>query len=118
MARAQASAWPHRAALAAAGHAIEHFQRRGKAINYTVIALSAGVSRTWLHRQDQIRDQISELRQQHAAPAARGGQGELAATTGELARPGIHRAGRRSISLDAVDRPCRTSQPHSRTKMR
>jgi hypothetical protein len=69
---AQANARRHQAALAAARHAIEQLQREGTAINYTVVALSAGVSRTWLYRQDQIRDLISQLRQQHQqhAPAA------------------------------------------------
>ena len=66
---AQANARRHQAALAAARHAIEQFQREGTAINYTAIARTAGVSRTWLYRQDQIRDLISQLRQQHA-PAA------------------------------------------------
>jgi len=66
---AQANARRHQAALAAARHAIEQLQREGTAINYTAIARTAGVSRTWLYRQDQIRDLISQLRQQHA-PAA------------------------------------------------
>lgn len=63
---AQANARRHQAALAAARHAIEHLQREGTAVNYTVVARSAGVSRTWLYRQDQIRSLISQLRQQHA----------------------------------------------------
>jgi hypothetical protein len=67
---AQANARRHQAALAAARHAIEQLQHEGKAINYTVVAHSAGVSRSWLYRQDQIRDLISQLRQQHAPAAA------------------------------------------------
>jgi Family of unknown function (DUF6262) len=67
---AQANARRHEAALAAARHAIERLQREGKAVNYTVVALSAGVSRTWLYRQGQIRDLISQLRQQHVPAAA------------------------------------------------
>jgi hypothetical protein len=67
---AQANARRHEAALAAARHAIEQLQREGKAINYTVVAHSAGVSRTWLYRQGQIRDLISQLRQQHAPAVA------------------------------------------------
>jgi uncharacterized protein DUF6262 len=67
---AQANARRHQAALAAARHAIEQFQREGTAINYTAIAHSAGVSRSWLYRQSQIRDLISQLRQQHAPAAA------------------------------------------------
>ncbi len=67
---AQANARRHDAALAAARHAIEQLQREGTAINYTTVAHSAGVSRTWLYRQDQIRDLISQLRRQHAPAAA------------------------------------------------
>jgi hypothetical protein len=66
---AQANARRHQAALAAARHAIEQLQRERTAINYTAIAHSAGVSRSWLYRQSQIRDLVSQLRQQHA-PAA------------------------------------------------
>ncbi len=66
---AQANTRRHEAALAAACHAIEQLQREGEAINYTAVAHSAGVSRSWLYRQDQIRELISQLRQQHA-PAA------------------------------------------------
>lgn len=66
---AQANARRRQAALAAARHAIEQLQREGTAINYTAVARTAGVSRAWLYRQNQIRDLISQLRQQHA-PAA------------------------------------------------
>ena len=59
---AQANARRHQAALAAAQHAIEQLQREGKAINYTTVARTAGVSRPWLYRQDQIRDLISQQR--------------------------------------------------------
>jgi hypothetical protein len=67
---AQANARRHQAALTAARHAIEQLQREGKTINYTAVAHSAGVSRTWLYRQDQIRELISQLRQQHPPAAA------------------------------------------------
>jgi hypothetical protein len=67
---AQANARRHQAALTAARHAIEQLQREGTAINYTAIARTAGVSRAWLYRQDQIRDLISQLRQQHAPATA------------------------------------------------
>jgi hypothetical protein len=67
---AQANARRHQAALAAARHAIEQLQRGGTAINYTTVAHSAGVSRSWLYRQGQIRDLISQLRHQHAPAAA------------------------------------------------
>ena len=66
---AQANARRHQAALAAARHALEQLQREGQAISYSSVARTAGVSRPWLYRQDQIRDLISQLRPQHA-PAA------------------------------------------------
>jgi Family of unknown function (DUF6262) len=71
---AQANARRHQAALAAARHAIEQLQREGTAINYTAVAHSAGVSRSWLYRQGQIRDLISQLRNQHAPAAAAAAQ--------------------------------------------
>ena len=65
---AQANARRHQAALAAAHHAIEQLRREGKPVNYAAVAHAAGVSRTWLYRQDQIRDLISQLRD-HEPPA-------------------------------------------------
>ena len=38
-------------------------------MNYAAVAHAAGVSRTWLYRQDQTRDLISQLRD-HEPPAA------------------------------------------------
>ena len=38
-------------------------------MNYAAVAHAAGVSRTWLYRQDQIRDLISQLRDQPPAAA-------------------------------------------------
>jgi hypothetical protein len=66
---AQANARRHQAALAAARHAIDQLRREGKPVNYAAVAHAAGVSRTWLYRQDQIRDLISQLRD-HKPPAA------------------------------------------------
>jgi len=67
---AQANARSHQAALSAARHAIEQLQRQGQAVNFSTVAQSAGVSRGWLYRQDQIRDLISRQRalQPPAAP--------------------------------------------------
>jgi len=59
---AQANARCHQAALSAARHAIEQLQRQGQAVNFSTVAQSAGVSRGWLYRQDQIRDLISRQR--------------------------------------------------------
>ena len=68
---AQANARRRQAALAGPrpGTPSSSSSARGTAINYTAVARTAGVSRAWLYRQNQIRDLISQLRQQHA-PAA------------------------------------------------
>jgi hypothetical protein len=64
---AQANARRHQAALAAARHAIDQLRREGRAVSYAAVAHAAGVSRTWLYRQDQIRDLIGQLRDQPPA---------------------------------------------------
>jgi ABC-type Fe2+-enterobactin transport system substrate-binding protein len=68
---AQANIRRHQAALAAARHAINQLRREGRAVSYTAIAHTADVSRTWLYRQDQIRDLIGQLRDQPPAAARR-----------------------------------------------
>ena len=65
---AQANARRHQAALLAARQAIQELQRQGQPVNFSTVAQSAGVSRGWLYRQDQIRDLIS--RQQALKPPA------------------------------------------------
>ncbi len=59
---AQANAQRRQAALSAAHHAIQQLQRQGQAVSFTTVAQSAGVSRAWLYRQDQIRDLITRQR--------------------------------------------------------
>ena len=66
---AQANDRRHQAALLAARHAIQELQRQGQPVNFSTVAQSAGVSRGWLYRQDQIRDLISQ--QAPKPPAAR-----------------------------------------------
>jgi len=67
---AQANARRHQAALAAAHHAIYQLRREGKPVTYAAVAYAAGVSRTWLYSQDQIRDLISDLRKDEPPAAA------------------------------------------------
>ena len=67
---AQANARRHQAALSAAHHAIQQLQRQGQPVTFSTVAQSAGVSRGWLYRQDQIRDLISQ-QQALKSPAAR-----------------------------------------------
>jgi hypothetical protein len=66
----QANTRRHQAALSAAHHAIKQLQRQGQAVSFSTVAQSAGVSRGWLYRQDQIRDLISRQRALEP-PAAR-----------------------------------------------
>jgi Family of unknown function (DUF6262) len=66
----QANARRHQAALSAAHHAIQQLQRQGRPVSFSAVAQSAGVSRGWLYRQDQIRDLISH-QQALKPPAAR-----------------------------------------------
>jgi Family of unknown function (DUF6262) len=65
----QANARRHQAALQAAHHAIQQLQRQGRPVSFSTVAQTAGVSRGWLYRQDQIRDLIS--RQRALQPPAR-----------------------------------------------
>jgi len=65
---AQANARRHQTALSAAHHAIQQLQRQGRPVTFSTVAQSAGVSRGWLYRQDQIRDLISQ--QQALKPTA------------------------------------------------
>ena len=67
---AEANARRRQAALSAAHHAIQQLQRQGRAVSFSTVAQSAGVSRGWLYRQDQIRDLISH-QQALKPPAAR-----------------------------------------------
>jgi len=68
---ARANAQRHQAALSAARHAINQLQHQGQAVNFSTIAQSAGVSRAWLYRQDQIRDLISRQQALKPPPARR-----------------------------------------------
>jgi hypothetical protein len=59
---AQAAADRHQAALTKASDAIEHLDRSGQAITFSAVAVTAGVSRTWLYRNPGIRNLITGLR--------------------------------------------------------
>ncbi len=63
---AQAAAARHQATLSRAFNAIEHLNSPGQPVNFSAAAAAAGVSRTWLCRNPEIRDLISRLR---SAPA-------------------------------------------------
>jgi hypothetical protein len=59
---ARANARRHDAALTAARDAIGHIQGEGGTLNFGAVATAAGVSRSWLYRQPEIRELISQLR--------------------------------------------------------
>jgi len=45
-----------------ASQAIERLDQQGEPITFAAIAAAAGVSRTWLYRQDDLRELIRRLR--------------------------------------------------------
>jgi len=101
---AQANARRHQAALSAAHHAIQELQRQGQAVNFSTVARSAGVSRGWLYRQDQIRDLISR-RQALRPPAARRATAQRA--TADSLRQRLDAARAENIRLRAENRTLR-----------
>ena len=52
----------HRYALSAARRAIEQLCREGKPVNFVAVSRAAGVSRPWLYRQAELREDIDRLR--------------------------------------------------------
>ena len=60
----------HELARAKAIQAIRELDRAGTAVTFTVVAGTAGVSRSWLYSQPDIRDQIQRLRDATSRSAA------------------------------------------------
>jgi hypothetical protein len=52
----------HHATLRRATNALQRLERRGEAVTFRRVAETAGVSRSWLYRQPQLRDEINRLR--------------------------------------------------------
>ena len=95
---AKANARRHQLALLAAQHAIDQLCREGKAVNFGSVSRAAGVSRAWLYRQADVREEHRPSPLLGAASAAGGrttGEPQLAPST-----PG--------------DRPGRDKPPESR----
>jgi hypothetical protein len=65
---AKANARRHQAAVVAAHSAIEKLCREGGAVNFGAVSRAAGVSRSWLYRQADVRESIGRLRS--SAPPA------------------------------------------------
>ena len=52
----------HDATLRRATSALQRMARRGEQVTFRRVAETAGVSRSWLYRQSQLREEISRLR--------------------------------------------------------
>jgi hypothetical protein len=52
----------HDATLSRATNALQRLARRGEPVTFRRLAETAGVSRSWLYRQPQLRDEITRLR--------------------------------------------------------
>ena len=59
----------HEHTLARAEEAIRRQRRRGGTVTYRSLAEAAGVSRSWLYRQESLRQQIDQLRDYSATRA-------------------------------------------------
>ena len=70
------------AAAARAEAALEALRRQAKPVNFAQIAKAAGVSRSWLYRQPEIREQIERMRE--AQPRMQRGQSPQRATADSL----------------------------------
>jgi hypothetical protein len=70
----RAAAARHQDARHRASEAIQHLDRQGQPVTFAAVAAAGRVSRTWLYRQDDLRELISRLRvdngRQLRAPAA------------------------------------------------
>jgi hypothetical protein len=69
---AEASRRRHKQARDRATWAIDAAARRGTSPTVAGIASAAGVSRSWLYTQDDLRAAIAELRQRRPAPSRSG----------------------------------------------
>jgi hypothetical protein len=65
----RAAAQRHQRAVTRARAAIEALDRSARPVTFTAVARTAGVSRAWLYRQDELRDAIVRLRLQPSAIA-------------------------------------------------
>lgn len=67
---AEAAARRHELTRAKAIQALRELDRAGKPVTFAAVASAAGISRSWLYTQPDIRDQVQRLRR-----AARHGSG-------------------------------------------
>ena len=65
----------HELTRAKAVKALHDLQRQGVPVAFGVVAATAGVSRSWLYRQADLRQQIDQLRQTEPASTSHAAEG-------------------------------------------
>lgn len=79
----------HEATLRRAEHTVERLARRGEPVTFRRVAEAAEVSRSWLYRQDELREQIDQLRD-HSATRARAAVPSAERATADSLRQQLH----------------------------
>ena len=87
----------HELTRAKAVKALHDLQRQGVPVTFGVVAATAGVSRSWLYRQADLRQQIDQLRQTEPAPASHAAEG--ATQSGASLRARLNQALERNRQL-------------------
>jgi hypothetical protein len=64
----RAAAARHQDARHRASETIELLDRQGQPVTFAAVAAASGVSRTWLYRQDDLRQRIGRLRARNSRP--------------------------------------------------
>ena len=77
---AAAAARRHQLTRARAIQALRELDRAGAAVTFAAVAAAAGISRSWLYTQPDIRDQIQQLRTSSSRTARHPGPRQPAAT--------------------------------------
>ena len=108
--RAEPAAGPNTAGLAAAARtrheltrakavkALHDLQRQDVPVTFGAVAAAAGVSRSWLYRQADLRQQIDRLRRTLPAPASHAA-GAAAESSGASLRARLNQALKRNRQL-------------------
>ena len=78
--------------------ALRHMDANGQRISFEAVAREAGVARSWLYTQDDLRSEIERLRQQH--PAASPPQRQRASDQSLLRRLEVATARIRHLEAD------------------
>jgi Family of unknown function (DUF6262) len=79
----------HEATLRRAEHTVQRLADRGESITFRRAAELAGVSRSWLYRQHELRQQIDQLRD-HSGTRARAAAPSAERATADSLRQQLH----------------------------